>query len=193
MRKVKIDIQKSKEVQKLLLKVKNTFEAKRVNIIVAYLKWAWYEEIIKTWIARWEAISNTIKRYLKDPVNFYKTVYKWKIQTNEWKETEDKIEKIITEKQKEWKLVDIKEVQEEYNKKNKNSKILDYHQVWYIIRQRLKYKYQKPYIKDSRRPENAEEVLELRIKEWLGKVEELEKTRLKDSRLQNKKTKILRK
>jgi len=45
MRKIKIDIQKSKEVQKLLLKVKNTFEAKRVNIIVAYLKWAWYEEI----------------------------------------------------------------------------------------------------------------------------------------------------
>jgi transposase len=37
--------------------------------------------------------------------------------------------------------------------------------VWYVIRERAKFSYQKPYIKDSRRPENAEELLKIRINE----------------------------
>jgi len=41
--------------------------------------------------------------------------------------------------------------------------MLSYFKVWWYLRERLWYNYQKPYIKDKRQPENAEEIAKWRL------------------------------
>ena len=155
--------------------------------MIAYLKWAKYCEIVKLWLWDNKTISKVIKSYIEDPENFYKTNYKWKIQTNNRKKVEEDLNKIIIQYEKEGKLLDIISLQEIYNKWKKEKKILNYNQVRIIVRRRLKLKYQKPYIKDSRKPKDAEEQLtnNIRITMW----EIAEKEWFEDSRLKNKKIK----
>ena len=142
--------------------------------MIAYLNWLRYEDIVKAGIAAKEAIARAINKYMEDPENFYKTNFKWKTKSKEWEEIENRINKIIIEAEKNWEYLDIIRIQEIYNRKYKNSKILNYKQTWTVVRQRLKFNYQKPYIIDKRKPENAEDIVKERLDEAVNKVLEKE-------------------
>lgn len=188
-RLIEPSIEKSKKVKKLLKNAKNQIETKRINIVATYLRLWSIEKVYKaTWCWKW-TIEKAIKWYKEDPENFYKTKYPWRQKSNEWKEIEDKINRIIEEREKKWLATDIETVREIFNRRYKNIKILNYSQARYVVRQKLNFSYQKPYITDSRKPDNAEEILKERIEEGFEKVDELEKQRLKDKWLQNKKMK----
>lgn len=182
------DLEKSKELTKLKKKAKNKTELRRIDYVVSYLRlWSTRKVYESLWWWVW-AINFAVNEYKKDQENFYKTKYPWRQKSDERKDIEDKINKIIKERQSKWLQTDIETVREIFNRRYKNIKILNYNQAWHVIRKKLKLSYQKPYISDSRKLENAEEILKDRLKGWLGKVEQLEKQKLKDEWLQNKKT-----
>lgn len=186
-RLIEPSIEKSREVLKLIKYATNKTEIRRINLVSAYLRLWSIAEVKKILWSGTDSILASIKKYKEDPKGFYKTKYPWKKQSEEWRNIEDKINKIIEERSEKWLQTDIETVREIFNRRYKNIKILNYTQAWQVVRKRLKLPYQKPYITDSRKPKDAEEILKSRIKEWLGEVEKLEKQELKDKRLQNKK------
>lgn len=184
-RKVPIDKEKAKQISKLFSKANNNAERKRIQVMVSYLNWLNYKKIIESWIANNTCIKITIERYIENENNFFKTNRTWRQYSNERDIITNEIEKIIKEESKKWHLIDIHTLRDIYNRRNKKWKILKYKQVWYVVRKRLKLKYQKPYIKDKRRPIDAESILRSRIEEGYKKV--LEKEWFEENRLKNKK------
>lgn len=184
-RKLPKDTEKAKELKKRLKECTNSIESKRMNIMIVYLNWSNVVEVQNTLWVSWYTVIQTINRYIEDQDNFYKTKYPWRPKSNEWKTIEERINKIIVDAYEKWEYLDIHWIQERYNKKYKKSKILNYRQTWTVVRERLKYKYQKPYIVDKRKPENAEKIVKERIREAIEKVAKKEWIEVK--RLKNKK------
>lgn len=185
-RKIKINKEEAKRIKKEILpKAKNNIERKRINSIIAYLNWMSTLDIYnKLWISK-NVVTNVTNLYMKDKDNFYQTNYKWKIETQEWKIITERVINILNEYNESGKMIDIQTLWKEYNKRYKSSKILEYDQVWYIVRRKCKFNYQKPYIKDKRQPKKAKKILKDRIQEWYEKA--LEKEWIEVTRLKNKK------
>lgn len=122
-RPVETNKKKATKLKKLLNKVNNFTERKRIQIVIAYLNWLTYDQVIEAWIASRWWIKSTITKYLKDPDCFYKTNWTWRKHSNEWNDITKKIENIIEEKTNNWEIVDIQTVQKEFNKRYKNIKL----------------------------------------------------------------------
>lgn len=136
-------------------KWKNNVEIKRIDIAIEQINWKGYKEIKKN-LNCWESnISYVKKAYARDKNTFYKTNYRWAKETYKENYT-NKILKFIKEKIINNKWSSIRDIVEflwlERNKKSYNS-------VRYITRRRLQLNYQKPYIKDKKSPDNAEDIL----------------------------------
>lgn len=185
-RKIEINKEEAKRIRKEILpKAKNNIERKRINSIIAYLNWMSTLDIYKKlWISK-NVVTNVTNLYMKDKDNFYQTNYKWKIETQEWKIITERVINILNEYNESGKIIDIQTLWKEYNKRYKSSKILEYDQVWYIVRRKCKFNYQKPYIKDKRQPKKAKKILKDSIQEWYEKA--LEKEWIEVIRLKNKK------
>ena len=74
-----------------------------------------------------EIVKNLVDKYIEDKENFYKTNFTWRRASKKSKKIKEEIEKIIEEKLNKWELVDIKDIEEEYNKKWEEK--LKYYQV----------------------------------------------------------------
>lgn len=148
------------KILRKLRKWKNNVEIWRIDIMIEVLRWAKYKEIIERFKTTKDRIALVKRRYKNDKENFFKTNYKWAKETIT-KETTDKIILYIKEKQEKNKWVDLYEILDflwfERNEKN-------YNKIWYITRRKLNLNYQKPYIRDKKSPDNAEEILKKKYK-----------------------------
>lgn len=148
-----------------LRKWKNSVEIWRIDIMIESLMWAKYKEIIERFKTTKDRIALVRKRYKEDRDNFFKTNYKW-AKEQITKETTDKIISYIKKQQEKNKWVDLYGILDllwlERNEKN-------YNKIWYITRRKLKLNYQKPYIKDKKSPDNAQEILKKKYR-WKLKV-----------------------
>jgi len=181
-KKISINKEESKRLKKELKNAKNRTEARRIQIMVAYLNWLDYRAIKKAWIASFETISRTIDRYKEDPQFFYKSNYKGRVLSDEKKKQIKRVRIIIEEAESEGKYLDIKEVLNKYNSKFQNEQLI-YSKIWLIIRKNLKYNYQKPYVIDKRKPDNAEQILEERLSDKIDQVVEKENEEILSNKL----------
>lgn len=173
-RALEVDIEKAKEVDNLLKEAKNNIERKRIMAMSAYLRWLSYIEIEKAWLWTDTVMSNIIKKYKINQTTFYKTNYNWKPISQERQIIYDRVREIIDNWLEKWDLLDLEEVQRRYNNKYWKHHRISYKQTWDIVRDRLKYKYQKPYIIDKRKPENADQILKERFEEAINEIAEQE-------------------
>jgi len=131
-------------------------------------------QIMEWWIWGHTVINTAINKYKQDPDTFYKSSRPWKKISKEWQEIYDLIKKIIEEVDIKWEIIDIEELRRKYNSRRWKLKKLSYKQAWDIVRTRLKYNYQKPYIIDRRKKEWGEEELKTNLKETIGKIAKIE-------------------
>ena len=184
-RLVEINKEEAKELKKKLKEAKNSVEAKRIMIMINYLRWSNTDKVVKNlWVSKW-TVLNTIHAYIKDKENFYKTNFTWKRASNKSKKIKERIKDIIEDKLNKWELVDIKDVEEEYNKKSEEK--LEYHQVWWYIRKVLWYNYQKPEVKDKRQDEHAKEIFKWRLTKAIIEIW-IEEKKIDAYAIKNKKT-----
>jgi hypothetical protein len=130
-------------------------------IMITYLWWKGMNQTSKILSTSSDTVKKTISRYIENKYDFYKTNYTWRKTSEKSKKIMNELNKLVEEKINKWEYVDIKDIEKEYNRKNKEK--LSYFKVWWYLRERLWYNYQKPYIKDKRQPENAEEIAKWRL------------------------------
>lgn len=184
-RLLEINKEEAKELKKKLKEAKNSVEAKRIMIMINYLRWSNTDKVVKNlWVSKW-TVLNTIHAYIKDKENFYKTNFTWKRASKKSKKIKERIKNIIEDKLNKWELVDIKDIEEEYNKKSEEK--LEYYQVWWYIRKVLWYNYQKPEVKDKRQDEHAEEIFKWRLTKAIIEIW-IEEKEIDAHAIKNKKT-----
>ncbi len=133
--------EKDSTIKERLLAILLLYDGKNISEVAGIIRRS--ERTIKEWLKRWNErgyegiLPETSKRRRKP-----------KISSEEW----DKILKEI-----EGKGMTIKEVTV-YVKTTRGVEYA-YKTVWTILRKKKKVKYGKPYIQNSKRPENAEEIL----------------------------------
>ena len=133
--------EKDSKIKERLLAILLLYDGKNIYEVAEIIRRS--ERTIKEWLKRWnergyEEILPKVSRRGRKP----------KISSEEW----DKILKEI-----EGKGMTIKEVTV-YVKTTRGVEYA-YKTVWTILRKKKKVKYGKPYIQNSKRPENAEEIL----------------------------------
>ena len=133
--------EKDSKIKERLLAILLLYDGKNIYEVAEIIRRS--ERTIKEWLKRWnkegyEGILPKVSRRGRKP----------KISSEEW----DKILKEI-----EGKGMTIKEVTV-YVKTTRGVEYA-YKTVWTILRKKKKVKYGKPYIQNSKRPENAEEIL----------------------------------
>lgn len=184
-RLLEINKEEAKELKKKLKEAKNSVEAKIIMIMINYLRWSNTDKVVKNlWVSKW-TVLNTIHAYIKDKENFYKTNFTWKRASKKSKKIKERIKNIIEDKLNKWELVDIKDIEEEYNKKSEEK--LEYYQVWWYIRKVLWYNYQKPEVKDKRQDEHAEEIFKWRLTKAIIEIW-IEEKEIDAHAIKNKKT-----
>ena len=160
-RKIEVNPEEVKRLKKELKNAKNSIESKRIMIMITYLWWKGMRQTARILNVSTDTVEKTVNRYIKDKYNFYKTNYRWRKVSEKSKRIMRKLNKLVEEKINKWEYVDIKDIEKEYNRKNEEK--LSYFKIWWYLRRRLRYNYQKPYIKDKRQPEQAEEILKWRL------------------------------
>ena len=160
-RKIAPNPEEVKRLKKELKNAKNSIESKRIMIMITYLWWKGMNQTSKILSTSSDTVKKTISRYIENKYDFYKTNYTWRKTSEKSKKIMNELNKLVEEKINKWEYVDIKDIEKEYNRKNKEK--LSYFKVWWYLRERLWYNYQKPYIKDKRQPENAEEIAKWRL------------------------------
>jgi len=150
------------EIKKLerLKKWKNLFEIKRINIAILLLKKYNYREITKILWCGFTTISWVKNRYKKDSEYFYKTNYKWR-KSIYWKEIEDKAQRLIKEWEKNNKWYSIQDMS---NKLWFWDWKKWYRKTYYLLREKMNLRYQKPYVVDKKAPKNNKEILKKTLK-----------------------------
>jgi len=133
--------EKDSTIKERLLAILLLYDGKNIYEVAEIIRRS--ERTIKEWLKRWnkeayEGILPKVSRRGRKP----------KISGEEW----DKILKEI-----EGKGMTIKEVAV-YVKTTRGVEYA-YKTIWTILRKKKKVKYGKPYIQNSKRPENAEEIL----------------------------------
>ncbi len=185
-RKLQVDKEKGKELKKKLVEAKNNTERVRISIMVEYLKWKNTVQVSEwLWISHW-TVCIALNKYIKEWENdFYKTNYKWTIESEEHKKVKKEIEKMIKNSKT---PMDINDIKKELNKQGKD---YDYHKVWWFIRKRLWYNYQKPYVTNRKQSDHAKEIIEGRLSKAIYGVA-LEEREIDADAIKNKKTKVWR-
>ena len=132
--------EKNSRIKERLLAILHLYEGKSIPEVSRIIKRS--ESSIKRWLKRWnkEGYNGLIPKLKGGP--------KPKLSDSEW----DKILEEI-----EGKGMTLKDVRV-YVKTTRGVEY-SYTMVWYVLRKKKKVKYGKPYIQNSKRPENAEEIL----------------------------------
>ena len=193
-RKIPVQKDKVKELKKIFKNTKNTVESKRLNIMIVYLGWENSERTSEIlWVSK-STVQTTINRYINDPKFFYKTKYKGKIETNDRKELKRETKKIVESMIDKAENPDINKIvraiNRKYKKKNKWEPIINYHWMRWILRKNFKYNYQKPFVKNNKQPENAEDIVKERLTESIIEIQVEENIDVDNVAIKNKKTKF---
>jgi putative transposase len=132
--------EKNSRIKERLLAILHLYEGKNIPEVSKIIKRS--ESSIKRWLKRWnkEGYNGLIPELKGGPIP--------KLPDSEW----DKILKEIEEKGMTIKDVKI------YIKTTRGVEY-SYNMVWHVLRKKKKVRYGKPYIQNSKRPENAEEIL----------------------------------
>ncbi len=193
-RKIPVQKDTAKQLKKMLKCSNNSTELKRINIMIVYLGWensSRTSEIL--WVSKW-TVQNVITKYVNDPKWFYKTNYKGKIETEERKElkkkTKDLVETMLSKEENPDINKILREINRIYSKKNKGEPIINYHWMRRILRKYFKYNYQKPFVKNNKQPENAEEIVKERLTEAIIEIQVEENFDVDTVAIKNKKTKF---
>jgi transposase len=183
-----VDHQIAKNLKAMLPKAKNSIETKRITIMVIYMWWANIPTTKKILKVSSSTVENTVKKYIIDQENFYKTNLKGRQYSDEKKVLLAEISELVKKSDKDNENIDIPDVNRIINKRYWIEK-LDYHQTRSLVRSVLKMNYQKPFVTNIKKPTNAEEILMERFTEAVIKVW-LETNTLDEKDILNKKTKF---
>jgi len=174
-RKIPVNIEEVKKLKLLLKNCKNSVEQKRVQIMIVYLWWKSADNTAYILnISKW-TVQNVTDLYIKDKENFYKTNYKWKVETEERKKLKLEVKELVEEWINKNKFFDINGILRTINKRY-NKEVTNYHWMRWIIREALAYNYQKPSVRNQKKPKFAEEIIKGRltkaiIQVWLKEVD----------------------
>ncbi len=189
-RKIPVNLEEVKRLKKEIKNAVNSIQIKRITIMISYLWWLNMNKTVKALKISSRTIENTINKYMEDPQKFYLTNLKWKQMTKEKEELKNEVNTLITETNAKEENIDILDIQRIINKKYWVEK-LNYHQARSLIRRCLKSNYQKPYVTNHKQPENAKEIFEERLTEWILHIWIQTKT-FDEKNIKNKKTKFER-
>jgi len=189
-RKLEVNKEESKRLKWELRKAKNKTEKLRITIVSTYLWGKNTEQTAKSLWTYQSTVLNAINGYIKDKESFYKTKHKGKVPSEEMSNVVTDIKKYIDKAIDEKNPVDINDVKNYINKKY-NKDILRYETCRAIVRKRLGYNYQKPYVTSRKQPEHAKEIAHGRIKKAIYQVA-LKEWKVDAEAIKNKKTKIWR-
>lgn len=180
---------KVKELKKLLPLAKNSFESKRIMIMCVYMwgKNIWETRAIMNVSSK--TVEENVHRYNKDEIWFYKTHYTWRKLTKEREELQSDVHALIIESENTESNIDILDVSRTINRKYWIQK-LDYHQARWLVRRALHANYQKPYVTSHKQSENAKELFEASLNDWVICIWSKTKTFDEES-VKNKKTKFI--
>ena len=161
-RLIEANIEESKNTKKLLNECKNSVDSKRVMIMVVYLWGSNTTETRKSLqVSSW-TVEKVVRLYIANKTSFYKTNLKWRQLTDDKKELLWKISWMIIKSNKAEENIDILDVNRTINREYGMQK-LDYHQTRWLVRKVLDANYQKPYVKNYKQPDNAEQILNDRL------------------------------
>jgi len=182
--------EKAKQVKRLLWDCKNDIERKRVTIMTVYL---WGKDTDNTantlWVSVW-TVTKVINLYVTNPEWFYKTNFKWKIETEERKKLKEEIKEYVEKKIISEENLDINCVLRDMNKMY-DKEVTTYNGMRWILRKYFQYNYQKPFVKNQKKPEYAEEIIKWRLTKAVLEIA-IEERNIDGEDIKNKKTKISR-
>lgn len=187
-RKLEVNKEESQRLKWELRKAQNKTGRLRITIVSTYLWGKNTEQTAKSLWTYQSTVLNAINGYIKDKENFYKTKHKGKTPSKEMSNVVSDIKEYIDKAIEEVKPVDINDVKNYINKKY-NKDVLGYETCRAIIRKRLGYNYQKPYVTSRKQPEYAKEIAYGRIRKAIYKVA-LEEWEIDAEAIKNKKTKF---
>lgn len=155
--------------------------------MIVYLRGSNSDQVSEIlWVSK-GTVQNTIEWYVKDKDNFYLTSYKWKIISNAHKETIEEVKDTVEECINWWKNPNIKTILHIINRKQHKA-ILTYPQCYHIIRNILKYNYQKPFVRSKHKSPHAKEIVRWRLRKAITHVC-IQENDVDLSTIKNKKTK----
>lgn len=186
-RLIKVNKEEAKNIQKKLNQAKNDTERKRITIVYQYLWWMNMNQVSDSLLVWKQTVVNIVNAYKESPKSFFKTKWRWRIENEEIKKLKQQTREFIEKKQKEWSQIDINDVKDELEKKNKQD--FHYSKIHRLIRNRLWLNYQKPYVTSAKQNEYAKDIAEWRLRKAIYQIG-LEEWEIDVESVKNKKTKF---
>lgn len=170
----------AKRIRKMMSRAKNNTEKKRIEIVAQYLWWSNMNKVTETMLISKSTVVNAVNRYKKSWDNFYKTKWKWRQEDEYHKKLAIQAREMV-----EWEdNVDINEVRRKLEKMNWEE--YGYEKIHWLIRRKLWYNYQKPFVTSNKQSEYAKEIAEWRLRKWLYQIA-MEEWKIDAESVKNKK------
>lgn len=163
-RSIPISHEKAKEVKKLLCKARNDVERNRILILVQYLSGNTMAEIVSSMLIWNGTVWRAIKRYKEKGMDFYKTAYKWRVETKRIKSLAEQAKRHIESEEN----LDINGLKRKLEKEN--GKSYKYNHIHWLVRTKLWYNYQKPFVTSHKQSSYSKEIAEWRLRKAIYKV-----------------------
>lgn len=179
-RLLEVDKEKAKVLKGFLKQAKNNTERKRIQILVLYMWWMNTTEVSASMAISYQTVHDAVTGYKKKGNDFYKTNRRWRQENDQNKRLAEQIKKFIDAEEN----VDINEVRRYLEKEN--GREIDYWKVHRLVRRKLWYNYQKPFVTNNKQSEYAKEIAEWRMRKWLFEIAMAER-QIDAESVQNKK------
>jgi len=131
---------KLKLLKSLFKNCKNSTEQNRIQIAITYMLWNDIEKTTKILWVSIRTVQKVIDLYSKNETDFYKTNYKWKVETEERKKLKSEVKELVEEWIDKEKFHDINGVLRTINKRY-NKEVTNYNWMRWIIRRWLNLKF----------------------------------------------------
>jgi len=182
-RLIKADRNIARKLRKLMEKTKNNTERKRIEIVVQYMWWKTVDEVSKSMLVSNVTVLKAVHGYKEKGDEFYKTHWKWRQESEKYKKLAEQAKEIIESDEN----VDINEVRRRLEKLNWEE--YGYEKIHWLVRRKMWYNYQKPFVTSNKQSEYAKEIAEWRLRKWLYEIA-LEEWGVDAKSVKNKKIKI---
>ena len=179
-RSLPIDIQKAKKLKLMMHKASNNTERKRIQILVQYLSWMGIRKVVSHMLVSSSTVESVIRKYKKEWDDFYKTNYKWRKENEKHRKLAMQAKAIIESEEN----VDINEVRRRLEKMNWEK--YGYEKIHWLIRRKLWYNYQKPFVTSQKQSDYAKEIAEWRLRKWFYEIG-MEEWKIDAESIKNKK------
>lgn len=109
----------AKNIKQYLNQANNDTERKRIMIVYQYLWWMNMNQVSDSLLVWKQTVVDIVNSYKESPEWFFKTKYRWRIESEEIKKLKQQTEEFLKSNQQKWQQVDINDVKDELEKKNK--------------------------------------------------------------------------